>query len=33
MYERSLEYQPKQEEVGALVSRLKADGAREPHPD
>ncbi len=33
MYERSLEYQPKQEEVGVLVSRLKADGVHEPHPD
>ncbi|HVS37553.1 MAG TPA: tetratricopeptide repeat protein [Gemmataceae bacterium] len=33
MYERSLEYQPHQPEVGTLVSRLKADGAREPHPD
>ena len=33
MYERSLEYQPNQQEVGVLVGRLKADGVREPHPD
>ncbi len=33
LYERSLTYQPNQTEVGALVSRLKAEGAHEPHPD
>ena len=33
MYERSLEYQPNQPEVGALVSRLKGEGTRSPHPD
>ena len=33
MYERSLERQPNQADVGVLVSRLRADGAREPRPD
>jgi Flp pilus assembly protein TadD len=33
MYERSLEYQPNQRDVGLCVSRLKAHGAGSPHPD
>jgi tetratricopeptide (TPR) repeat protein len=33
MYERSLEYQPNQHDVGLCVSRLKAQGAGRPHPD
>ena len=33
MSEHSLEVRPDQPEVGALVSRLKADGAGPPHPD
>jgi Flp pilus assembly protein TadD len=33
MYQRSLEYQPKQDEVGLRVSRLKAQGAGQPRPD
>jgi protein O-GlcNAc transferase len=33
MYERSLECRPGQTDVGALVSRLKEQGAGAPHPD
>ncbi len=33
MYERSLEYQPNQRDVGLCVSRLKAQGTALPHPD
>ena len=33
MYERSLEYQPNQRDVGLCVSRLKAQGTGLPHPD
>lgn len=33
MYERSLEFQPHQTEVGVRVSRLKAQGVGLPHPD
>jgi tetratricopeptide (TPR) repeat protein len=33
IYERSLEYQPNQDDIGQRVSRLKADGAKAPHPD
>ena len=33
MYERSLEFQPHQADVGVRVSRLKAQGVGLPHPD
>jgi len=33
MYERSLEFQPHQADVGLRVSRLKAQGVGLPHPD
>ncbi len=33
MYERSLEFQPKQADVGLRVSRLKERGVGLPHPD
>jgi tetratricopeptide (TPR) repeat protein len=33
VYERSLEYQPNQADIGQRVSRLKADGATAPHRD